>query len=139
MGSPLRYTLRMTGPGEIETRLRGLYGAFNARDINEVLAIMADDVDWPNAWEGGRVTGRRAIREYWERQWQAIDPHVEPLSFRHRPDGKVEVQVTQVVRSLEGAVVVAGDVTHVYTFRDGLVIQMDLVEPEADHRIPLGR
>jgi hypothetical protein len=36
-------------------RLRATYAAFNARDIDAVLAQMTADVDWPNAWEGGHV------------------------------------------------------------------------------------
>jgi len=40
-------------------RLRQLYRAFNAHDIDAVLQQMTDDVDWPNAWEGGRVKGQR--------------------------------------------------------------------------------
>jgi hypothetical protein len=43
-------------------RLRATYVAFNARDIDAVLAQMTADVDWPNAWEGGRVQGRDAVR-----------------------------------------------------------------------------
>ena len=31
------------------------YAAFNARDIDGVLEQMTEGVDWPNAWEGGRV------------------------------------------------------------------------------------
>ena len=57
-----------------ETLLRMLYAAFNARDIETVLAQLASDVDWPNAWEGGRVHGREEVRDYWTRQWAAIDP-----------------------------------------------------------------
>jgi hypothetical protein len=33
------------------------YTAFNARDIDPVLSLMHPDVDWPNAWERGRVVG----------------------------------------------------------------------------------
>ena len=57
------------------------YRAFNARDIDAVLAVMHPEVDWPNGMEGGRVRGHAAVREYWTRQWTMIDPHVEPLEF----------------------------------------------------------
>jgi hypothetical protein len=40
-----------------EEQLAPTYAAFNARDIDQVLAQMTDDVDWPNAWEGGRLVG----------------------------------------------------------------------------------
>jgi hypothetical protein len=109
--------------------LRDLYVAFNARDIEAVLAALAEDVDWPNGWEGGRLHGRDAVRDYWTRQWAAIDPSVEPTGFTGRADDAVAVAVHQVVRSLDGAVVADGQVVHAYWFRGDLVARMDIEEP----------
>jgi hypothetical protein len=109
-----------------EELLRIIYGAFNARDIDGVLAAMTDDVDWPNAWEGGRLVGHEAVRDYWTRQWAAIDPHVDPVEIGPRRDGRVAVEVQQVVRDLAGAVVASGTVVHIYELRDGLVARMDV-------------
>jgi ketosteroid isomerase-like protein len=112
-----------------EALLRAVYGAFNARAIDDALAVLRDDVDWPNGWEGGRVVGREAVREYWTRQWAQIDPTVEPLAVATRPDGCVEVEVRQVVRSKDGDVLSDGTVRHVYAFRGDLVARMDIVDP----------
>jgi hypothetical protein len=103
-----------------------MYAAFNARDIDAVLAAMTEDVDWPNAWEGGRVRGQEAVRAYWTRQWAEIDPRVEPISIAARPNGAVAVDVQQVVRSLDGELLSDGRVVHVYGLRDGLVARMDV-------------
>ena len=111
-----------------EQRLRAVYVAFNARDIDAVLAALTEDVDWPNAWEGGRVHGREGVREYWTRQWAAIDPAVEPVGFTTRADGSVAVDVEQEVRSLDGELVGGGRVVHVYTFEGDLVARMDVEE-----------
>jgi ketosteroid isomerase-like protein len=108
--------------------LRATYEAFNARDVDAVVARMAEDVDWPNAWEGGRVRGRAAVREYWERQFQAIDPHVLPVAFSRRPDGRVAVEVDQVVRDSGGRLVSHGRVVHVFAFAGALVARMDVEE-----------
>src|SRR5882672_2608234 len=94
--------------------LRNVYNAFNARDIDAVLAAMSADVDWPNGWEGGRVYGREGVRDYWTRQWAAIDPRVEPVSFDTDEAGHTVVKVHQVVRDLEGNVIADGMVEHVY-------------------------
>ena len=40
------------------------YAAFNARDVDAVLAVMHSDVDWPNGMEGGRVRGHAGMRDY---------------------------------------------------------------------------
>ena len=116
---------------DIEQRLRALYAAFNAREIDEVLAALAEDVDWPNAWEGGRLRGRAAVRDYWTRQWAEIDGRVEPVGFVSRPDGRVAVEVDQTVRDLEGALLSEGRVRHVYAFRAGLVVSMDVEQPDS--------
>jgi nuclear transport factor 2 (NTF2) superfamily protein len=115
---------------DTEQRLRALYAGFNARDADAVLAALADDVDWPNAWEGGRVRGRAAVGDYWRRQWAEIDPRVDPVGFESRPDGRVAVEVDQTIRDREGALLGEGRVRHVYALRDGLVVSMDVEEPE---------
>jgi hypothetical protein len=107
-------------------QLTALYAAFNARDIDTILDQVTPDVDWPNAWEGGRIRGRGAVRDYWTRQWAAIDPTVEPIEFEQRPDGSIAVDVHQVVRDRTGALLSEGDIVHVYAFRGGLVARMDV-------------
>jgi ketosteroid isomerase-like protein len=81
-----------------EETLRETYRAFNERDIGAVLGVMHPDVNWPNAWEGGRVVGRDAVRDYWARQFEQISSTVEPQSFTEEPDGAITVEVDQVVR-----------------------------------------
>jgi ketosteroid isomerase-like protein len=109
-----------------EQRLRAMYAAFNARDIDAVLQQMTADVDWPNAWEGGRVHGHRGVQEYWTRQWATIDPTVEPLAFTTRLDGRIAVEVHQIARALDGTVLTDGRVLHVYALRGDLVARMDV-------------
>jgi ketosteroid isomerase-like protein len=114
-----------------EELLRTMYDGFNARDIDAVLAAMTEDVDWPNAWEGSRVHGQEEVRDYWTRQWAAIDPRVTPVGFETRAgaDGvRIAVEVEQTVRDLDGEVVASGTVIHVYDMRDGLVARMDVEE-----------
>jgi hypothetical protein len=112
-----------------EELLRSLYASFNARDADAVLAATTEDVDWPNAWEGGRVRGHEAVRAYWTRQWAEIDPHVEPVSFTTLPDGRVAVDVLQTVRTLDGDLISENRVVHVYETHDALVSRMTVEEP----------
>jgi ketosteroid isomerase-like protein len=107
-----------------------LYEAFNRRDVDGVLSMMSEDVDWPNAWKGGRLLGRDAVRDYWTAQWAEIDPHVEPLSVSERDDGSLAVIVRQVVRSPAGELLGDGEVVHVYRLADGSIRRMDVEEPE---------
>jgi ketosteroid isomerase-like protein len=102
------------------------YKAFNARDIDSVLAMMHPDVDWPNAAEGTRIHGRAGVRDYWTRQWSIADPHVEPVCFATDQAGQTIVQVHQVVRDLAGATLLDQTVYHIYSIRDGLISNMHI-------------
>jgi hypothetical protein len=115
---------------DTEQVLAQTYAAFNARDIEAALAAMHSDVAWPNGMEGGTVVGHRAIRDYWTRQWGMIDPSVEPVGFTSTGDGRVAVEVHQVVRDLAGNVVKDQVVRHVYAFEDGLIRSMEIREGE---------
>ena len=109
-----------------QRQLELAYAAFNARDIDGALASMHADVEWPNGWEGGVVRGHDAVREYWTRQWAEIDPTVEPMSFRADADGRVVVEVRQLVRDRAGRLLSGGVVQHVYRFENGLVRSMEI-------------
>jgi hypothetical protein len=102
------------------------YAAFNARDIDRALALMTPDVDWPNGMEGGRELGHDAVRAYWTRQFGLVDSHVEPVGFSADDEGRIVVDVDQVVRHLDGALLSEQRVQHVYTLRGGLIARMDI-------------
>lgn len=106
--------------------LRQVYAAFNRREIAAVLAKMHSDVDWPNGWEGGRVHGRAEVEEYWKRQFKEIDSRVEPKAFRIEQDGRIAIEVHQVIHDKTGKLVADRMVEHVYQFKDGLIRSMDI-------------
>src|SRR6202022_1646122 len=108
------------------------YSAFNRRDIDGALALMSEDVSWPKASEGGRVVGKEEIRAYWSRQWKEFDPHVDPIEVIDRGEGKIDVRVHQLVKSLGGDVLSDSEVWHAYTTENGLIERMDLGGSEAD-------
>ena len=63
------------------------YAAFNRRDIDSVLALMASDVNWPNGMEGGRLVGHDLVRAYWIRQWGVLSPRVDPVGLEEDRTG----------------------------------------------------
>jgi hypothetical protein len=111
--------------------LETTYAAFNARQIDAVLAMLHPDVDWPNGMEGGRVHGRDNVREYWLRQWKTLDPHVEPVNFTDDEFGRTVVEVHQVVRDAAGNILVDQIVLHTYSIRNGLIERMEIGIPGA--------
>jgi hypothetical protein len=102
------------------------YAAFNSRNIAGALKLMAENVSWPKATEGGRVVGQDDIRSYWSRQWETFDPRVDVLEIEDAGNGKVNVKVNLLVKDLQGNVLSDTEVWHEYTIRNGLIERMDI-------------
>ena len=115
--------------------LKQLYDRFNCRDIDGVLAALADDVVWANGMDGGHVVGHAAVRAYWTRQWSVVSPHVAPVAFREAPDGVVIAEVRQTVLDLDGNPLEGQahglkdrTVEHVFHFNAGRIVRFDIAE-----------
>ena len=113
--------------------LKRIYDRFNKRDIDGVLAVLANDVTWANGMDGGHVHGREAVREYWTRQWTMVSPHVEPVSFTKAADSSIVFEVKQVIHDLEGKPLQDQThglkdktVGHVFRLQEGKVIRFDI-------------
>jgi ketosteroid isomerase-like protein len=113
--------------------VKRMYDCFNARDIDGVLAVLADDVAWANGMDGGHVHGCEAVREYWTRQWTIVSPHVEPVIFSKAADGAILAEVQQSVRDVEGKPLEDQThglkdktVTHIFRLQDGKVARFDI-------------
>lgn len=112
-----------------EETLRRACRAFNTREIHAATELMHPNVDWPNAWEGGRVVGRRAVQDYWKRQFKVISSEIVPRTFTEERDGAITVDVHQVVHEVRtGRLISDSHVRHRFRFEDGLIVRMDVVE-----------
>jgi hypothetical protein len=116
--------------------LKHLYDRFNARDMENVLAALNENVIWANGMEGGYVHSRAGVRGYWTRQWAMVDPHVEPVGFSDGPDGEVVVEVHQVVHDLNGNLLADRKVDHVFRIENGLVKRFDIRDAEIPKPAP---
>lgn len=106
--------------------IKKAYIGFNSREIDAVLSLMHPDIHWPKAFEGGYVVGHEAVRDYWTRQWTEISPNVVPIAITERPDGKIEVEVDQLVKDMEGNILFNGKVKHIYVIKNNLLYSMDV-------------
>ena len=110
-----------------EWTLSAAYTAFNARDLDAAIGLMHPEVEWPNAWEGGRVIGREAVLVYWRRQFEAISSRVEPEGLCEEADGSVTVAVRQVIRNAQsGELLSDSRVRHRYWLEGGLIVRMEV-------------
>lgn len=104
-----------------------LYSLFNARKLDEILELLAPDVVWANGMEGGHVHGHVGVRDYWSRQWEMIDPSVEPTRISVSTSGDVVVDVHQVVRDLAGKTLSDETVRHSFTIHEGKIARFDIL------------
>jgi hypothetical protein len=108
--------------------LDAAYRDFNARNIDAVISRMHPEVQWANGMEGGHVYGRDAVRAYWTHQFTTLNPRVEPVAIDPGENSRWVVTVHQLVRDLEGNLLLDTTVYHTYQFRDGLIARMDIAQ-----------
>ena len=111
---------------KIENLIKKAYIAFNSKDILNALSTFHNDVEWPKAFEGGYVKGHNEISEYWTRQWTQIDGKVEPIKIIERDDQTYEVTVHQLIKDLEGKILLDINIKHIFTVTDGSLSRMDI-------------
>ena len=110
--------------------LQKLYEAFNKREIEKIIAKIHPDVKWANGLEGGFVYGRDAVREYWTNQFKAIQPELENLKFEMDEQNRNIVAVHQIVKDLQGDVLVDTEVRQIFTIEDGLITLYEIGETD---------
>jgi len=106
--------------------LTKVYEAYNRRDFDAFSAFLTPDVDWPNQIQEGRLVGLDALAAYWAANDKVIRVDSAPVSFAELPDGRVAVDVNQIVRNLAGQIWSDSCVRHVFSLRDGKVSRMDV-------------
>jgi ketosteroid isomerase-like protein len=112
--------------------LRRAYGLFNDRQIDELLELMTDDVEWPDVANRTVLQGKNAIRPYWAAQFEVADPRVEPVDFIEAGDDLVAV-VDQRVQDLQGQTIAGPTVVyHRYRFAGDLVSGMTAFNEGSD-------
>jgi hypothetical protein len=110
--------------------LQNLYDAFNKREIETIISLMRPDVKWANGLEGGFVYGRDAVREYWTNQFKDIQPELETLKFETDEKNRNVVTVHQIIRDLQGNLLVDATVQQIFTIENGLISLYEIGETE---------
>lgn len=110
--------------------LRRACAAFNAQDADGLLALVSDDVDWPDG-TGARLHGRARLHDYWTQQWTRTRTRDEVTGVDDFDDGRIAVRLRQVVRALDGSTVSTGTFVYVFGFEGGLIQRLDIEQPLA--------
>lgn len=97
------------------------YQAMNTRDVEAVLALVQDNVEWSDGTPEGHVDGREAVRKFLINDWRIHPPHVEPVGLENRPNGNIVMHIHELVKDSHGNIQANRTVKHTYTLKDGLI------------------
>lgn len=122
---------RLVDHVEREAFLEAVFRCFNAREIDVLLSMMSDGVEWPDVANNAVLSDKAWIRRYWTAKFEVADPSVQPSMFEHVGDDVV-VRVRQRVDGLRGEVIVPPTVVfHRYSFSGELISRMVVSSDEA--------
>jgi ketosteroid isomerase-like protein len=111
---------------DAQALLTRVYDAYNRRDFAAFSALLTPDVDWPDQIQGGRLIGYDAVEAYWAANDKMIKVDSAPVTFIALPDGRIAVDVNQIVRNLAGQVWSDSCVRQIFTLRGDKVARMDI-------------
>lgn len=107
-----------------EELLRKAYSLFDDRDVDALLSMMTDNIEWPDVANNAVLRDKNMIRAYWEGQFAVTNPRVQAIDFVPAGDDLVAV-VDQQIFDLAGEPLTPSNVVfHRYTFDGDLVRRM---------------
>jgi ketosteroid isomerase-like protein len=101
------------------------YAAYNSQDIEALVALASDDVNWPDD-DAGRLHCKDEARAYWTELWARTRTHDAPVAFSERNDGRTAVQISQVVRSPNGSAISKCQFLHLHRLEGDRIARMDI-------------
>lgn len=111
-----------------ELHITALWIAMNGQDIEAAVALLHPDVDWQDIMNGGRRHGRAAVRAYWAKTTALLTPGTSMIDYRLIGEDRIAARLLHSVRDKQGKLWGEEALTQIFTFRDGLIIRMDLDE-----------
>jgi len=117
----------MSGTDNIET-IKAVYGAFGRGDVEAILGVVTDDVDWGSEtsstgapWFGVRK-GKPAVGAFFEDLAKAAEvEEFIPLTFGTNDDGDVFAIVSYAARSRETGKLAKMVLHHWFRFTNGKI------------------
>jgi len=110
---------------DTKTVIEQAYSAFNRRDIDGALALMTEDVSWPKASEGARLSEKKRSAPI------GLDNGASSMAMSNRWKSPRKTEARFASRCINASktfkeVLWDGEVLHVFTVNSGLIAAMDL-------------
>lgn len=134
VGDAASQTAAAENPASAEAKkavVLAAFDAYNARDADGILALVSEDVSWPDGRTSDpnkRLSGHPELRKYWRDQWEVTRTVDTPIEAIELPDGRIKVRLDQIVKTVAGEEVSRGTYEYFFTIRDGLITRLDIKE-----------
>lgn len=109
----------------IDVFFNNLYKDFNERKIDSVISHMTEDVQWANGMDGGYVHGKKAVHDYWTRQFGMISSKVTPIKIEKEKEW-IKIWVHQVVHDLKGALLSDQVIEHYFLIKGDKIDRFEI-------------
>jgi len=120
--------------GHADTIHRGLE-AFNARDFDAAISLLAEDVVWASflsRTQGEYLHGREEVRTAWESQVDVLDLRAEALEYIPVGDDKVVVPMRMIGQGRGSEMTIAASIVWLWTLgEDGLGTSVEVFDERA--------
>ena len=115
--------------------LRTAIEAFNRRDFDAALEVVAEDATWAPfiaRTETSLLRGRDAIRDAWKRQFEVMDLRIEEIEVVAEDDERVVARTHMVGRGEGSEISIDGFFALVVAFDGDLVVAVESYETVDD-------
>jgi len=116
--------------GDRVSLVRSAYEMFNRQDVEGVLALLAEDVEWPDVVHGSTLHGKDAVRRYWQNQLAIGTPRVLLGDVVEIGDAIVATTYQEVYERNGRPLAPPRAVVNRFSFRGGLIVRMELTSPD---------
>jgi ketosteroid isomerase-like protein len=109
-----------------EDRIAQLFDAYNGRAFDRCVAMLTDDVEWPNEVESGVLKGREAVRTYFTDVTAPLRARYDLISLHTDAGGRVSTLSRQAIASAaDGSLWSSTRVLHRFTLAGGHIARME--------------
>ncbi len=102
-----------------------LWDALNRQDLEAARALLHPEVDWQDIINNGRRNGPGSVMDYWRQLFSVMRTETTVVENRSLGNGRIACSVHHLVRDPQGGIRTDEPLTHIFSFRDGLIIRMD--------------
>ncbi len=102
------------------------YDALAHRDLEAVMAVMHPEAAFADFLEGGQVSGRAAVKAFFQYMFDTLAPDFDLLGLAVQPDGRIRADMQVATHDRSGHIWSDTRSYALYAVVDGLIHDIEL-------------